>query len=337
MEKRNKQKINNERSESEEAKRAKTWPTNTETPAFAEPLGVRALYNKSRHQLQYTIRPEPAALHRYPQTSPAAKTLIRRKEVGLDACDEELFLKPTVYNPNKDRSQELYLQSTVYSPKKDQSQELYLQSTVYSPKKDQSQELDPKSTVYSPNNKEKGQQLYQKPGVYSLNDIQSIANSHSKRRQHVYLRRARTEPHIAQETQAKHSTDYEPSDFGSDLLFEHPELAPKPLAFQKNRRSKNERHRPTETAKGTAGPPNQNRDADRLEYWQTFYKQDNLTASLNKEIDEYVGELMFDRLLGETEMPDTDKSTGYRSELVVQKYWDSIRAYLRIDEDDDDE
>jgi hypothetical protein len=319
-EKRNKQKINNERSEAEEVKRAKTWPINTETPAFAEPLADRVPYNKSRHQLQYTIRPDPAALHSYPQTNPAAKILITRREVGRDVSDEELFLKPTVYNPNKDRSQELYLQSTVYSPKKDQSQE-----------------LDPKPTVYSPNNKEKGQQLYQKPGVYSLNDIQSIANSHSKRSQHVYLRRACTEPHIAKETQAKHSTDYEPSDFGSDLLFEYPELAPKPLAFQKNQRSKYERHGATETAKETDEPPNQNRDADRLEYWRTFYNQDNLAASLNKEIDEYVGELMFDRLLGETEMADTGKSTGYRSEVVAQKYWDSIRAYLRIDEDDEDE
>lgn len=114
--------------------------------------------------------------------------------------------------------------------------------------------------------------------------------------------------------------------------YEYPELVPKPLALPKNRVSQAGGDEGTERAKSGDEDLRQDSDAGRLEHWREFYSQKVQVESMN-EIDEYLSDMMFKRLLEEAEVEVTDQPPGYRSEIVVQEYWDNIRAWLNTDEE----
>ncbi|OBT60473.1 hypothetical protein VE03_10086 [Pseudogymnoascus sp. 23342-1-I1] len=105
--------------------------------------------------------------------------------------------------------------------------------------------------------------------------------------------------------------------------YEFPQFVPKPLLLRKEPKSEGLRSNQRQISNGVV----HDYEAAKLESWKQFYGKEEMMRTLHNEIDGYLGALMFERLLKET---DTRQSADYRSEVTVRNYWDDVRGYLGL-------
>lgn len=113
-------------------------------------------------------------------------------------------------------------------------------------------------------------------------------------------------------------------------IFEFPQFAPKPLILRNQREPQKEIPRPNKCVIPANGPTH-DYEAAKLESWRQFYGKGEMMETLHSEIDEYLGTIMFNRLLKETGEAATRQSGLCRSEVTVRKYWDGVRGFLGSD------
>ncbi|KFY34184.1 hypothetical protein V494_06981 [Pseudogymnoascus sp. VKM F-4513 (FW-928)] len=123
-----------------------------------------------------------------------------------------------------------------------------------------------------------------------------------------------------------------PNDERETHVYEFPQFVPKPLALRKKKKEpQQDEPRPNQRQVSAANGDPYDYEAAKLESWKQFYGKGEMMEILHNEIDEYLGAIMFQRLLKETAGDATRESTVYRSEVTVRKYWDGAREYLGTD------
>jgi hypothetical protein len=118
-----------------------------------------------------------------------------------------------------------------------------------------------------------------------------------------------------------------PDDDNETHVFEFPQFVPKPLALRNQRKPFIEGLRPNQRQISANGVVH-DYEAAKLESWRLFYGKGVMMKNLHDEIDDYLGAIMFNRLLKETAADASRQSTVYRSEVTVRKYWDGVRGFL---------
>ncbi|KFX86052.1 hypothetical protein V490_09254 [Pseudogymnoascus sp. VKM F-3557] len=126
------------------------------------------------------------------------------------------------------------------------------------------------------------------------------------------------------------STHEFPDDEGEKQVYEFPQFVPKPLVLRNQREPSSEGHRSNQRQISTNGPTH-DYEAAKLESWRRFYEKGEMMETLHNEIDEYLGALMFKRLLKETNGAATGQPVGNRTEVAVREYWDGVRGFLGLE------
>lgn len=122
---------------------------------------------------------------------------------------------------------------------------------------------------------------------------------------------------------------------GEPQVYEFPQFVPKPLILRNQREPSIEGLRSNER-KISANGAMHDYEAAKLESWRKFYGKGEMMQTLHNEIDEYLGALMFKRLLKETNATAIGKSEEYRTEVTVREYWDGVRGFLGLEFKDED-
>lgn len=122
---------------------------------------------------------------------------------------------------------------------------------------------------------------------------------------------------------------------GEPQVYEFPQFVPKPLILRNQREPSNEGLRSNERKISGNGAMH-DYEAAKLESWRKFYGKGEMMQTLHNEIDEYLGALMFKRLLKETNATAIGKSEEYRTEVTVREYWDGVRGFLDLKFKDED-
>ncbi|ELR04187.1 hypothetical protein VC83_03092 [Pseudogymnoascus destructans] len=117
-----------------------------------------------------------------------------------------------------------------------------------------------------------------------------------------------------------------PDDKNEPQVYEFPQFVPKPLMLR-NQKEPSEGSRSNQRQISANGVVH-DYEAAKLESWRQFYGKGEMMKTLHNEIDEYLGALLFKRLLKETAADATRESTMYRSEITVRKYWEGVRGFL---------
>jgi hypothetical protein len=113
-------------------------------------------------------------------------------------------------------------------------------------------------------------------------------------------------------------------------VYEFPQFVPKPLALRNQRDPSGDGLRSNQRQISANGPTH-DYEAAKLESWRRFYGKGEMMETLHNEIDEYLGALMFKRLLKETNAAATGQPVGYRTEVDVREYWDGVRGFLGLE------
>ncbi|KAH6683469.1 hypothetical protein B0J14DRAFT_647683 [Halenospora varia] len=74
---------------------------------------------------------------------------------------------------------------------------------------------------------------------------------------------------------------------------------------------------------------------EKLERWKDFFNDGALMRYWDKEEDDIIAKLLFNRLFEEVQTSATDANRmKHRGELQVRAFWDNVRASLRVDDDE---
>lgn len=185
--------------------------------------------------------------------------------------------------------------------------------------------LDSKTSVTSPTKAERTAQLLAKKYARLVNQQEEL---HAKKYMRIIHHREELESRgILWPTSP--STHEFPDDEKDPQVYEFPQFVPKPLILRNQREPQNDG--PRSNQRQISNGVVHDYEAAKLESWRQFYGKGEMMQTLQNEIDEYLGSLMFKRLLKETNAAANGQSGGYRTEVTVRKYWDGVRGFLALD------
>ncbi|KFZ16147.1 hypothetical protein V502_05237 [Pseudogymnoascus sp. VKM F-4520 (FW-2644)] len=185
--------------------------------------------------------------------------------------------------------------------------------------------LGSKTSIISPTKAERTAQLLAKKYARLVNQQEEL---HAKKYMRIIHHREELETRgILWPTSP--STHEFLDDEKDPQVYEFPQFVPKPLILRNQREPQSEglRSNQRQISNGVV----HDYEAAKLESWRQFYGKGEMMQTLQNEIDEYLGSLMFKRLLKETNAAANGQSAGYRTEVTVRKYWDGVRGFLALD------
>lgn len=185
--------------------------------------------------------------------------------------------------------------------------------------------LDSKTSIISPTKAEKTAQLLAKKYARLVHQQEEL---HARKYMRIIHHREELESRgILWPTSP--STHEFPDDEGETQVYEFPQFVPKPLILRNQREPQSDE--PRSSQRQISNGVVHDYEAAKLESWRQFYGKGEMMQTLQNEIDEYLGSLMFKRLLKETNAAANGQSAGYRTEVTVRKYWDGVRGFLALD------
>ncbi|KFY62975.1 hypothetical protein V496_04302 [Pseudogymnoascus sp. VKM F-4515 (FW-2607)] len=186
----------------------------------------------------------------------------------------------------------------------------------------ESRSLDSKTTITSPRKAERTAQLLAKKYARLVHQQEEL---HAKKYMNIIHHREELESRGILWSTSPTAHEFPDDESDEPHRYEFPQFVPKPLVLRNQRGPQSDglRSNQRQITNGVV----HDYEAAKLESWKQFYGKDEMMKTLHNEIDEYLGALMFERLLKET---DTRQSADYRSEITVRKYWDGVRGYLGL-------
>lgn len=191
----------------------------------------------------------------------------------------------------------------------------------------ESRSLDSKTTITSPRKAERTAQLLAKKYARLVHQQDE---HHARKYMSIIHHREELESRGILWPTSPSTHEFPDDEAGEPYRYEFPQFVPKPLVLRNQRGPQSDglRSNQRQISNGVV----HDYEAAKLESWKQFYGKDEMMQTLHNEIDEYLGALMFERLLKET---DTRQSADYRSEVTVRKYWDGVRGFLSLGLKDD--
>lgn len=190
----------------------------------------------------------------------------------------------------------------------------------------ESPRLDSKTSIISPTKSERTAQLLAEKYAHL---VHQNAELHARKYMRIINHRAELESRgILWPTNPP--TDEYLNDEKEPEIYEFPKFAPKPLRLRNQREPQGDGLRSNQRQISANGAVH-DYQAAKLESWRQFYGKGEMMQTFHREMDEYLGAIMFQRLLKETTAAARRLSTVYRSEITVRNYWDGVRAFLGLE------